>query len=268
VFLLQQSLTEQIERTNAENSFKTQVLLASDLSGFDPPPYDRSAFDHDRGKCVAGRPRHASRVTVAGIGDDLRSWYFGAKVLEAAHLDGFDLTQATFRDSIMRGATLTCTRLVGANFVHADLTDADLSAANLERADLRGATLDGTVSTVKSWKGAIVNASTCWPEAMAGHVASLELDGRRFDPPGPRLYGPSYGHVCSKRTLLRADGTKTLNQVPTAAGEANVYEATAHDPLLQALGQLTEEVRRLQVPSQTPPDAVVASQAGDVQPAP
>jgi Pentapeptide repeats (8 copies) len=143
-----------------EENFRLAVSLTSNLTGFDPAEHEYSL-------------------------DGLR---FSGKILDSAHFDDYNLAEFDFQDTKLRAANLRRADLSGANLLGADLSYAELEGADLSGANLRSATFtQAAIEKVVSWRGAEVNARTCWPE---GFLATIAPDA------GLKSDSGSLGHTC------------------------------------------------------------------------
>jgi hypothetical protein len=178
VFLLQvvndRNATE-IQKRQQQAATRETVQLAiattSDLSGFDPR------------------------------GEPLKGTYLAGKSLKRARFKDVNLTRAELRDANLTGALLQGAQLNYANLINANLTDADLTDADLSGAKVHAAKFDAAgVEKVKSLKGAVANADTCWPTGFleGKHTADLvaQLKSDPIQRPSGKLVPPSKGHTC------------------------------------------------------------------------
>ncbi|MEW2586571.1 pentapeptide repeat-containing protein [Streptomyces virginiae] len=99
-------------------------------------------------------------------GRSVKGINFSGKDLHDADLRKTDLKNLRFRESDLRGAnisgvSLRGAELIGANLYEASLLDSDLAGASLHSANLTHAALAGAGT---SFRGAKVNAYTCWPK--------------------------------------------------------------------------------------------------------
>jgi Pentapeptide repeats (8 copies) len=97
----------------------------------------------------------------------LQGLNLSGKQLQDAELRGANLKRVELRDTNLTGADLEYAHFNGdvmysANLSNTNLTGADLSGAQLQGAQFKHA----DIYSVKSLRGAIANAATCWPSGF------------------------------------------------------------------------------------------------------
>ena len=102
-----------------------------------------------------------NRVSLAGVN------------LDAAWLEGIDLSNAILPQASVRAANLQASRLTAANLERADFTDANLTAARLDRAHLRGVDFTGARLSAASLDGADITDITGWRQIRSISHASV-----------------------------------------------------------------------------------------------
>jgi Pentapeptide repeats (8 copies) len=155
--------------------------------------------------------RETVQLAIATTGDlsgfdprdePLTGMYLAGKKLRNAQFEGADLTRAELRDSRMQGALLGHATLRKANLIGADLREADLEDADLSGAWLHAANFfHAEVEHIKSLKGAIANADTCWPEGFLEAPQTKRLVSQLKAATGSAGV-PSKGHTCTKEESL------------------------------------------------------------------
>jgi hypothetical protein len=141
---LEQSLGE----TQKYASWRANVEIASSIPGF--MPGDRN---------------------IEGIN-------FSGKELRNADFTGIAVRDVQFRDADLTGAVFDRADLRGANLIGANFYEASLKDAKLDRALLQGANLTGAIIATDdiSFRGAQVNAETCWPEGVPQRILDMVTD--------------------------------------------------------------------------------------------
>jgi hypothetical protein len=236
--ILQQSVSNEIDRARADSEFQTRISLSADLRGFDPVGGVRTEWTGHG--CVLRR----GTATDAQHLNSLEGWSFNAKNLEGARLDGMGLRDTSFRDARLVGATFICADLAGANLQRANLDGALLSGANLAKADMRGARLGGAIWDVSNWEHATVDVSTCWPKQgpWGANPAGQWMKDNQLRATSWGAWPPSYGHFCNDRSqgeVIYDSGIRVEKNVPPAMGRTDVYEEGRwRDEMLRGLKAL------------------------------
>ena len=150
-----------------EESFQLAIAMQSDLSGFSPR-------DHS-----------------------LENAYLNSKILDGAQLSNTNLRSAKLRHAALRGTLLHNADLRGADLLGADLFEAELPHADLRNADLRSAKLEDADIWTADFRGALVNAETCWPPSFwASKINNAGVQPRASKTP-TRKVAASAGHPCT-----------------------------------------------------------------------
>jgi hypothetical protein len=150
-----------------EESFRLAIAMQSDLSGFSPQ-------DHS-----------------------LENAYLNSKILDGAQLSNTNLRSAKLRHAALRGTLLHNADLRGADLLGADLFEAELPHADLRNADLRSAKLEDADIWTADFRGALVNAETCWPPSFwASKINNAGVQPRASKTP-TRKVAASAGHPCT-----------------------------------------------------------------------
>jgi hypothetical protein len=150
-----------------EESFQLAIAMQSDLSGFSPR-------DHS-----------------------LENAYLNSKILDGAQLSNANLRSARMRHAALRGTLLHKADLRQADLLGADLFEAELPHADLRDADLRSAKLEDADIWTADFRGALVNAETCWPPSFwTSKIDSAGLKPRKSRTP-TREVPASRGHPCT-----------------------------------------------------------------------
>ncbi|MEU9573738.1 pentapeptide repeat-containing protein [Streptomyces massasporeus] len=126
--------------------------------------------------------------------------------LEGLNLSGKQLRNANFKGQDLRNQSIKFenTKLEGAHFENADLrgvyflganfNSAELRGADFRNADLRSADLTDTpADAAKSFKGALVNARTCWPEGFVHDYLSAKPTRQKYQVKVTPWYNPATG---------------------------------------------------------------------------
>lgn len=124
--------------------------------------------------------------------------------LQGLNLSGKQLQDAELRGANLRDVQLRDTNLTGADLAYAHFNgdvmySANLSNTNLIGADLSGAQLQGVqfkhadIYSVKSLRGAIANAATCWPAGFFSFPIAKQVKAVYYhDPRGNVILSPGH----------------------------------------------------------------------------
>ncbi len=152
VLFLQFHFESERHEQEKEEQFRFSVGFAKDLTGLDP------------------------EFSLAGM-------YLSGKSLNKAELAGEDLRDTNLQGATLKGADLRGATLDGANLFGANLAGARTKKASFRRADLRGAKLHLThiklSPRAEEFRGARVNAKTCWPDEFLARLHSPESSDLR-----------------------------------------------------------------------------------------
>ncbi|MFF7415679.1 pentapeptide repeat-containing protein [Streptomyces lydicus] len=168
------AIQSSLQATQNETTWRDSLASAKSLAGFNPG-------------------QHSVRELTL-TDKDLRDAFLDDKDLTGSYMNNVNLAGAHLARAVLKNANLRGADLSTANLAKADLTGADLRSANMARA---------TIWSVKSFKGAKVDAHTCWPDKTFHDMKKLVADVDGFDAdgsPNDKVKGvESPDKACEKR---------------------------------------------------------------------
>lgn len=143
IFALQLHLDDERQSKEKLDQFKQSIAFSQDLEGFTP------------------------QYSLAGL-------YLSGKNMDNAELQHQDLRDSNLQGASLRGANLERSDLRGASLYDANLTGATFTDVRLAGADLRGTRLGVRLIEIPpdpaTFRGAKVNAFTCWPDDVLANI--------------------------------------------------------------------------------------------------